>query len=107
VSISGFTVYNFGKLYRSCGNCDEMYERHVTIEGVTAVEGSSTLVGINSNYGDTATIKSDTCVEGVETVCAEYEGNDTGDEVSFPSLRMLDCLGLCLTDWMCVTARED
>ncbi|KAL2852551.1 putative pectate lyase D [Aspergillus pseudodeflectus] len=80
VSISGFTVYNFGKLYRSCGNCDEMYERHVTIEGVTAVEGSSTLVGINSNYGDTATIKSDTCVEGVETVCAEYEGNDTGDE---------------------------
>jgi hypothetical protein len=70
-----------------------MYERHVTIEGVTAVDGSSTLVGINSNYGDTATIKSDTCVEGVETVCAEYEGNDTGDEVSFSILGdvMLDC----------------
>ncbi|KAL4866734.1 hypothetical protein BDV12DRAFT_210297 [Aspergillus spectabilis] len=79
VSISGFTVYNFGKLYRSCGNCDEMYERHVTIEGVTAVEGS-TLVGINSNYGDTATIKSDVCVSEVSTVCQEYEGNNSGDE---------------------------
>ncbi|KAL2867340.1 pectate lyase [Aspergillus lucknowensis] len=79
VSISGFTVYDFGKLYRSCGNCDEMYERHVTIESVTAVEGS-TLVGINSNYGDTAIISSDVCATDVGTICQEYEGNDTGDE---------------------------
>lgn len=26
VSISGFTVETFGKLYRSCGNCKTMYE---------------------------------------------------------------------------------
>lgn len=32
-----------------------MYERTVTLSGVTAVQGKS-LVGINSNYGDTATI---------------------------------------------------
>ncbi|KAL3482171.1 putative pectate lyase D [Aspergillus californicus] len=80
VSISGFTAYNFGKLYRSCGNCDEMYERHVTLDGVTAVGSTATLVGINSNYGDTATIKSDVCVEDVSTVCTEYEGNSNGDE---------------------------
>lgn len=29
LSVSGFTVDTFGKLYRSCGNCDTMYERHV------------------------------------------------------------------------------
>lgn len=75
-------MYDFGKLYRSCGNCDEMYERHVTIEGVTAVGGTSTLVGINSNMGDTATIKSDTCVSDTETICTEYEGVTDGSEVS-------------------------
>jgi hypothetical protein len=36
VSISGFTVSDFGKLYRSCGNCDSMFERHAIIDGVTA-----------------------------------------------------------------------
>ncbi|KAJ5397003.1 hypothetical protein N7509_005116 [Penicillium cosmopolitanum] len=79
VNIQGFTAYNFGKLYRSCGNCDDMYERHVTISGVTAVEGS-VLAGINSNYGDSATIRSDVCATDVDTICQEYEGNDSGDE---------------------------
>ena len=40
VSVSGFTVDNFGKLYRSCGNCDSMYERHVIMDDITATEGS-------------------------------------------------------------------
>ncbi|KAI0007012.1 pectate lyase-domain-containing protein [Xylariaceae sp. FL0662B] len=79
VSISDFTVENFGKLYRSCGNCDEMYERHVVISGVTATDGSS-LVGINSNYGDTATLSSISTDLDFDDVCIEYEGNDTGDE---------------------------
>ncbi|KAK2768184.1 hypothetical protein FQN54_000036 [Arachnomyces sp. PD_36] len=77
--VSNFTVYDFGKLYRSCGNCDEMFERHIELESVTAVQGSS-LVGINSNYGDTATIDAGVCVTDVEEICVEYEGNDTGDE---------------------------
>lgn len=80
VSISGFTAYNFGKLYRSCGNCDEMSERHVTMEGVTAVKGSASLAGINSNFGDTATIKSDVCATDVETICTEYKGTENNDE---------------------------
>ena len=77
--IDGFTVYDFGKLYRSCGNCDEMYERHVEISNVIAVDGS-TMVGINTNYGDTAKIDSSTCASDLNDICIEYEGNDTGDE---------------------------
>ncbi|KAI9731353.1 MAG: hypothetical protein M1834_005257 [Cirrosporium novae-zelandiae] len=78
VEIDGFYVSNFGKLYRSCGNCDDMYERHVIITNVVA-ESGSILAGINSNYGDTATI-SGTCATSVDDICVEYEGNDTGDE---------------------------
>jgi pectate lyase len=93
VNIQGFTAYNFGKLYRSCGNCDEMYERHVTISGVTAVKGS-VLAGINSNYGDTATIRSNVCATEVDTICQEYEGNDSGEEVS----EDLDTLSLIVSE---------
>lgn len=50
LAVSGFTVDNFGKLYRSCGNCDTMYERHVTMDDITATEGKE-LAGINPNYG--------------------------------------------------------
>ncbi|KAI1344213.1 pectate lyase-domain-containing protein [Xylariaceae sp. FL0016] len=78
VSISDFTVDDFGKLYRSCGNCDDMYERHVILDSITASSGSS-LAGINSNYGDTATF-SNIVVSDVNDICIEYEGNDTGDE---------------------------
>lgn len=56
VTIDGFTVENFGKLYRSCGNCKQNGDaRKVTISNVQATDGKY-LVGINSNYGDTATI---------------------------------------------------
>lgn len=38
-------------------------------------------MGINSNYGDTATIESaSACVSDVKAICDEYEGNDSGDE---------------------------
>ncbi|KAK5732945.1 hypothetical protein LTR17_010078 [Elasticomyces elasticus] len=95
MSVSGFTVDNFGKrclklskksadpllsgkLYRSCGNCDEMYERHVIFSDITATEGKS-LAGINSNYGDTATF-TNVNVSGVDDICVTYTGNDSGDE---------------------------
>ncbi|RPB02277.1 pectate lyase [Choiromyces venosus 120613-1] len=69
LTVTDFYAYNFGKFYRSCENCDDdMHEGHVILEGVVAEEGSL-LVGINSNYGDTATI-TDSCING----------NDTGDE---------------------------
>ncbi|KAH7113265.1 putative pectate lyase, partial [Dendryphion nanum] len=79
VAISGFYVSDFGKLYRSCGNCKTQHERHVTIDGVLAEGGSATFVGINSNFGDTATIKN-SCITGTKTICEEFEGNDSGAE---------------------------
>lgn len=79
VSVSGFYVSDFGKLYRSCGNCKTMYERHVILDNIIADGGSATLVGINSNYKDTATI-TNSCVTNTKVICTEFEGNDTGDE---------------------------
>jgi hypothetical protein len=78
VTIKGFSVTDFGKLYRSCGNCKTMGERHVVIDGVNAQGGTATFVGINSNYGDTATI-TNSCVKA-KNICEEFEGNDTGAE---------------------------
>lgn len=78
VTIDGFTVVDFGKLYRSCGNCKESAERHVVIKNVVA-ESGKLLAGINSNFGDTATI-SGTCATSVKEVCTEFEGTTPGNE---------------------------
>ncbi|KUJ16764.1 pectate lyase, partial [Mollisia scopiformis] len=78
LSISDFTVETFGKLYRSCGNCDTMYERHVIMDGITATDGSE-LAGINSNYGDSATI-TNSALTDVSDVCVTYTGTDDNDE---------------------------
>ncbi|KAF2691021.1 polysaccharide lyase family 3 protein [Lentithecium fluviatile CBS 122367] len=80
VTIDGFTVNDFGKLYRSCGNCKESAERHVVIKDVKATSGKL-LAGINSNFGDTATI-SGTCATSVSVICEEFEGTTPGNEPS-------------------------
>lgn len=73
VTIKDYTVVTAGKLYRGCGNCSNNGgPRNVIIENVKA-NGVSALVGINSNYGDVATI-SGSCGKSVKTVCQEYEG---------------------------------
>ena len=56
LTVRNFQVSDFGKLYRSCGNCSKQYARHVIVENITAVEGHATLVGINTNYGDLSLI---------------------------------------------------
>ncbi|KAK2040975.1 pectate lyase, partial [Colletotrichum somersetense] len=78
LSVSGFTVKTFGKLYRSCGNCKTMSERHVILDNINASSGKL-LAGINSNYGDTATFKS-VIAKSVSDICTEFKGNDNGDE---------------------------
>lgn len=78
VNIKDFYAEDFGKVYRSCGNCATMYKRTVVITGLWAKSGSL-IAGVNSNYGDTATI-SGTCASSVSAICAWYEGNDSGDE---------------------------
>jgi hypothetical protein len=79
VNIINFYVEDYGKLYRSCGNCSSQCKRNVYIEGVTAKNGGE-LAGINRNYGDTATLKnvcSDTQVK-----CQMYNGCAGGCEPS-------------------------
>ncbi|KIY65696.1 polysaccharide lyase family 3 protein, partial [Cylindrobasidium torrendii FP15055 ss-10] len=78
--VDSFCVQDYGKLYRSCGNCDTMYERHVEFSNIDASDGGA-LAGINSNYGDTAIFDMDTITTSdVDSICDTYEGNDNGDE---------------------------
>jgi pectate lyase len=78
VTIRNFRVENFGKLYRSCGNCSTQAKRDVVISNVTASDGD-VIAGININFGDTARLSGLT-LDGVDSVCDLFEGNNTGDE---------------------------
>lgn len=61
---------DFGKLYRSCGNCSGNGQaRHVVIDNIVAKDGD-VVAGINTNYGDTAII-SNSCINGPD-VCIRY-----------------------------------
>ena len=55
--IKNFCAQDFGKLYRSCGNCTTQYARHVQLQNIMVVPSGTTsaLVGVNANYNDTAT----------------------------------------------------
>ncbi|TEA17860.1 putative pectate lyase D [Colletotrichum sidae] len=78
ISISGFKVTNFGKLYRACGNCKTSAERHVIFNNIEATDGKL-LAGINPNFGDTATF-TNVKASGVKNVCTEFEGVASGNE---------------------------
>ncbi|WP_327694030.1 pectate lyase [Streptomyces sp. NBC_00459] len=56
LSITGFRVENFGKLVRSCGNCRTQFKRTIVISDIDATAPGKVLVGVNANYGDTATL---------------------------------------------------
>ena len=77
VTIKNFKVSNFGKLYRSCGNCSTQAARKVTIQNVTATSGK-VIAGVNTNYGDVATLKGNSI--GSIPTCWLYTGNNTGAE---------------------------
>jgi hypothetical protein len=85
--IKNFVVKDFGKLYRSCGNCKTQYKRSVVLSNVLVIAPGKTLVGINTNYGDKATISAVT-IQGDSSkkihVCAKYVGNATGAEPPSP-----------------------
>src|SRR5688500_11064280 len=84
--IKNFYVENFGKLYRSCGNCSRQSARTVVIENVTALLDSDaeTLVGLNENYGDRAIFLGKnvfyTAAKPSWPVCQRYFGNSRGLE---------------------------
>ena len=80
--IRNFQVEDFGKLYRSCGNCSKQYQRHVVIENVTATAPGKSLAGINSNYGDTARLSRVTIVGDSSrkiVPCERYKGVTSGE----------------------------
>jgi len=54
----------------------------VEVSQVTAKGGKSTLVGINSNYNDTARLKNIVVDDPKKklTICERFRGNSTGDE---------------------------
>lgn len=74
VNIINFYANDYGKVYRSCGNCsgNKSCKRSVHMEGTTAVNGGE-LMGINTNYGDKATY-SNNCYPKVQ--CQGYTGCD-------------------------------
>ena len=84
--IKNFYFEHFGKLFRSCGNCSKQSARTVILENVTAIVGkkSSCLVGINTNYGDTAIFRGTNRIYVGEKpqmpVCQKYTGNSKGLE---------------------------
>ncbi|MGW4892968.1 pectate lyase [Kitasatospora sp. NPDC004240] len=80
--IKNFRVEDFGKLYRSCGNCKTQYPRHVVIDNVIAGGPGKALVGINANLGDSAKISRLTITGDAErriAVCKRYEGVTKGE----------------------------
>nr|WP_308204104.1 pectate lyase [Goodfellowiella coeruleoviolacea] len=78
--IKNFQVEDFGKLYRSCGNCSTQYQRNVVIQNVTATAPGSTLAGINTNYGDTAKFSKITVVGKKNmSICDWYKGVTSGE----------------------------
>lgn len=83
VTIRNFKVSNFGKLYRSCGNCKVQAARTVIISNVTATAPGKTLVGANSNLGDRVTV-SNVTISGAGAakvhICDLFNGNNTGKE---------------------------
>jgi pectate lyase len=77
--VKNFLVETFGKLYRSCGNCDDQYARHVEFDTIVANGSKSTLAGVNTKYKDTAKFVN-IFPDLTMTICERYDGNNTGDE---------------------------
>lgn len=94
VTIKDYTVVNAGKLYRSCGDCtnnESKSPRKVIVENVRAYGLTSDLIGINSNFGDEATI-SGSCGQ-TKTVCQEYKGVNKGNGSSSKVTTKDSCKG--------------
>ncbi|KXH50169.1 pectate lyase A [Colletotrichum simmondsii] len=79
VTVKDYTVINGNRLYRSCANCaNNGGPRNLVVANLKA-NNVKLLAGINSNFGDIATI-SGSCGTGVTKVCQEYKGVEKGQE---------------------------
>lgn len=80
--VKNFQVDDFGKLVRSCGNCSTQYGRHIQLQNIWATTPGDSLVGINTNYGDTARFSDITVYDdgGRDLdVCVKYKGTTSGE----------------------------
>jgi hypothetical protein len=95
LAVKNFFADTFGKVYRSCGNCDTQYKRTSTFTNIHVANGG-VVAGVNTNYGgwfisplycfvlklisviDKVTIK-DSCILS-SSICYKYTGNSDGDE---------------------------
>jgi len=78
--IKNFCAQDFGKLYRSCGNCSTQYTRHVEFDNVMIMPKIGPLAGVNANYNDTAKFTRIIVRASSGTICDRYNGNNTGAE---------------------------
>ncbi|MFF8842312.1 pectate lyase [Streptomyces sp. NPDC015127] len=81
--VTKFQVSDFGKLVRSCGNCSKQYKRTIILNDADITAPGKAIVGINTNYGDTAALRN-IRIHGDSSrkiaTCERYTGNNTGDE---------------------------
>ncbi|MER7688521.1 pectate lyase [Streptomyces sp. NPDC097610] len=83
LSVTGFHVENFGKLARSCGNCKTQVKRTIVLSDIDATAPGKALVGINSNFGDTATLSKIRVTGDTKKklkTCVRFKGNSSGKE---------------------------
>ncbi|MFD7699625.1 pectate lyase [Streptomyces caelestis] len=85
LNVSNFAVKNFGTFVRSCGNCSTQYKRTINLNTIEVNWKGSRLAGINTNYGDSATLRNITIIgDSSKKIipCQKYIGNNTGKEPS-------------------------
>ncbi|WP_189533872.1 pectate lyase [Streptomyces roseolilacinus] len=85
LNVSNFAVKDFGTFIRSCGNCKTQYKRTINLNTVEVGWKGGRIVGINTNYGDSATLRNITIVGDTDrkiVPCQKYIGNNTGAEPS-------------------------
>ncbi|MGW4825640.1 pectate lyase [Streptomyces sp. NPDC004227] len=83
LNVSNFAVQNFGTFVRSCGNCKTQYKRTINLNTIEATYKGGRIAGINTNYGDSASLKKITIIgdSGKKIIpCQKYTGNNTGAE---------------------------
>lgn len=83
VTIRNFKVSEFGKLYRSCGNCKKQAARTAIIQNITATGPGKVIAGINPNLGDKVTLSNITITGAGAAkvhICDLFKGNSTGAE---------------------------
>ncbi|CZT45775.1 related to pectate lyase [Rhynchosporium secalis] len=93
VTIKDYTCVNVGKIARSCGNCSQQKgTRRFIITGLRAFGVTADVVGINANYGDTATI-SGSCGTNVAHVCQEFTGVLKASHMESPKMKDMKACG--------------